>query len=243
MSEHGIDGRVAVITGGTGALGRAVVHAFVEAGVRIHIPWFDREEADAFEEELRERYGSGGGGVRLREADLTDEASVADYFAEVGRSHGAPEILLNLAGGFAMDPLEETRLSTWAGMFSLNATSAFLCSRAAVPAMREASWGRIVNVAAMPALQRGAARMSAYAASKAAVLNFTYSLAAELRPDGITVNAVVPTTLDTPANRASMPEADRSKWIAPASVARVLRFLASDDAAIVTGSAIALGRG
>jgi NAD(P)-dependent dehydrogenase (short-subunit alcohol dehydrogenase family) len=158
----------------------------------------------------------------------------------VRESDGGTEILLNLAGGFAMSTLDQTKLAAWDDMFARNATSAFLCCRASAPGMRARGWGRIVNVVAMPALKRGAANMSGYAAAKAAVLNLTYSLAAELGPDGITVNAIVPTTIDTPANRSSMPEADTSRWLAPAEIARVLLFLASDDAAIVTGSAVAL---
>jgi NAD(P)-dependent dehydrogenase (short-subunit alcohol dehydrogenase family) len=233
-----------VITGGTGALGRAVVEAFVRAGARVHVPWFDAVEAEELRAGLRMRFGEegdgGGGRIRLREADLTEESSVAAFFESVRESDGGTEILLNLAGGFAMSTLDQTKLAAWDDMFARNATSAFLCCRASAPGMRARGWGRIVNVVAMPALKRGAANMSGYAAAKAAVLNLTYSLAAELGPDGITVNAIVPTTIDTPANRSSMPEADTSRWLAPAEIARVLLFLASDDAAIVTGSAVAL---
>jgi NAD(P)-dependent dehydrogenase (short-subunit alcohol dehydrogenase family) len=127
-------------------------------------------------------------------------------------------------------------------MMRLNATSTFLCCRAGVPLMKKAGGGRIVNVAALPAVDRGAPGMSAYAASKAAVLNLTYSLARELRPAGISVNAVAPEVLDTPANRQEMPDADTSRWVDPSEAARVIRFLAGPDAGVLTGNVLVLGR-
>lgn len=238
-----MDDRVAVVTGGTGALGRAVVEELLDAGARVHVPWIDEEEAEALRKGIRGHSPSREDALRMRPADVTDAASVDEFFATVRQEDGDAGILMNLVGGFALAPLEETTPSTWEGMLALNATSAFLCSRAALPGMRRLGRGRIVNVAALPALNRGAARMSAYGASKAAVLNLTHSLARELRPDGITVNAVAPSIIDTPANRAGMPDADTSGWLAPAEIAKVIRFLASDDAAVVTGSTLELGRG
>lgn len=233
-----LEGRVAVITGGTGALGRGVVRVFVEAGARVHVPWIVEEEREAMEGEIR---GFPSGSVHLHRADLTDPASVDEFFAEVRRTGGRLDILVNGVGGFAMGRLEEADSGVWNRMMTLNATTAYLCTRAAVAAMGDGP-GRIINVAAMPAVGRGADRMAAYSASKAAVLNLTLSLSRELLPRGITVNAVVPTTIDTPANRRSMPDADRSSWLAPQEIARVMRFLASDDASIVTGAALTLGR-
>jgi NAD(P)-dependent dehydrogenase (short-subunit alcohol dehydrogenase family) len=128
-------------------------------------------------------------------------------------------------------------------MMAMNATSAFLCCKYAAPFLKASGSGRIVNVAAQPALGRGASNMSAYSASKTAVLNLTYSLSQELVRDGITVNAIVPSTIDTPANRASMPDADRSTWLAPEAIAGVIAFLASDAAGIVTGTAVNLSLG
>ena len=125
----------------------------------------------------------------------------------------------------------------------MNATTAFLCSRAAVPLMKESGGGRIVNVAALPAVDRGAKEMSAYAASKAAVLNLTYSLARELRSAAISVNAVAPEILDTPENRRSNPDADTSRWVHPSEAARVIAFLAGEHARVVTGNVLVLARG
>jgi NAD(P)-dependent dehydrogenase (short-subunit alcohol dehydrogenase family) len=125
-------------------------------------------------------------------------------------------------------------------MLRLNATTAFLCCRAALPQMRSMGRGRIINVAAHPALSGEGANMSAYSASKAAVWNLTQSLAREVGGTGITINAVLPSIIDTGANREAMPDADRSRWLAPADIARVMSWLASDEAAIVSGSALRL---
>ncbi len=152
-------------------------------------------------------------------------------------------MLCNIVGGFVFAALADTGLSDWRRMFDMNATSAFLCCRAAVPLLRDSGGGSIVNVTAMPALTRGAAQMSAYAASKAAVLNFSQSLSSELAEDGITVNAIAPSIIDTPANREAMPDADRGNWLAPEEIASVVAFLAGDSARIVTGSVLALSKG
>jgi len=235
--------RVAVVTGGTGALGRWVVGGLAARGHRVHVPRrgaggeretiaFLREELDAEEAER----------VSFAPCDVTDPEAVEAFFSEIVEVEGRLEILVNGVGGFEMAPLEETTPEAWERMFSMNATSAFLCSRAAAPSMAKGSWGRIVTVASAPALERGAARMSAYAPSKAAVLNLTYSLAAELRPRGITVNAVVPTVIDTPANREAMPGADTSTWLHPREIAHTIAFLASEEGGAIHGSAIRLAK-
>jgi NAD(P)-dependent dehydrogenase (short-subunit alcohol dehydrogenase family) len=231
--------RVAVVTGGTGALGRWVVKALLEQGLRVHVPWIVRAEA----EELPSFLGESAGAVSAAEADITSAADVARYFAAVREQSGRLDVLCNVAGGFASGSLEDTAPERWERLMRLNATSAFLCCRAAVPAIKEAGGGRIVNVAALPAVDRGASGMSAYAASKAALLNLTYSLARELRPHAITVNAVAPEILDTPGNRRAMPNADRSKWVHPREAARVIAFLASEQASVVTGSVLVLAKG
>jgi NAD(P)-dependent dehydrogenase (short-subunit alcohol dehydrogenase family) len=229
-------GRTALVTGGSGALGRAVVAMFRAAGARVHVPVLDADEIPGLEAHL----GGDLGGIHLhRDVDLTRPDGVDRLFA------GLPpvEVLANLAGGFAMGPVEETEPSTWDRMFHMNATTAFLVSRAAFPAMRDAGFGRILTVSAFPAVDRGAAGMTAYGAAKAAVLNLTQALAREGAKHGITANAVLPSIIDTEANRASMPEADRSRWLQPDEIARVLLFLASEEAGIVTGAALPLTRG
>jgi NAD(P)-dependent dehydrogenase (short-subunit alcohol dehydrogenase family) len=230
---------VALITGGTGALGRALVRRLLDEGAQVHVSWVVARETD----ELAAFLGGDAGKVRLHEADVSEASAVRRLMAEVAGLGGRLHVLANLVGGFAYASLDDTDLGMWQKMLAMNATSAFLCCKYAVPHLRPAGNGRIVNVAAQPALGRGAANMSAYAASKSAVLNLTYSLAQELVRDGITVNAIVPSTIDTPANRSSMPDADRSTWLAPADIAGVVAFLASDAAAIVTGTAVNLSRG
>lgn len=233
-----LEGRIAIVTGGTGALGRAVVRRLLAAGARVHTTW--RTEAEVHE--LEQYLGREAGKVTLHEADLTREKRVREIADGIAREDGRLDILCNIAGGFAGATLRDTTLALWERMLATNATAAFVACRAATRHMQERRYGRIVNVAAAPALERGAPGMSAYAASKAAVLSLTYSLAKELGSDGITVNAIVPSVLDTPQNRDAMPDADRSVWLQPDEVAEVVGFLVSDAAAIVTGTAVNLER-
>jgi NAD(P)-dependent dehydrogenase (short-subunit alcohol dehydrogenase family) len=233
---HELKDRVTLVTGGTGGLGRSVVKSFVEAGAAVHVPVFDDSELPA----LGDHLGDALSAVTLHRAvDLTDAESVSALF----ESMPPPSILINLAGGFAMGPIEATDPRTWRRMIDLNATTAFLTSRAAFPAMREARFGRIVNVSALPAMDRGATNMTAYGAAKAAVLNLTHALAREGADHGITANAVIPSIIDTPDNRESMPGSDRSDWLAPVDIARVVLFLASAAGGVVTGAALPLQRG
>jgi NAD(P)-dependent dehydrogenase (short-subunit alcohol dehydrogenase family) len=237
---YGVRGRVTVITGGTGALGRAVTRRFLEAEAVVHVPVFDARKGDELERHLR-----GAEGLHLHPAvDLTEPSSVSAFFAAVEERAGrSPEILLNLAGGFMMAPIEETDPGAWDHMFHLNASTAFLCSRAVFPGMKGRRWGRIVNVSALPALERGREGLSAYAAAKAAVLNLTSTLSGEGVAHGITVNAVLPSILDTPANRSSLPDQPRDTWLDPTEVACVIAFLASPAARIVNGAAVTLTLG
>lgn len=235
--------RVVVVTGGTGGLGRWVVRAFRERGDRVHVPFRRPEGAEALRTFLAEEAGGASrDGVRLGRCDVTDAGAVDAFVRETVEASGRIDVLVNGAGGFAAGSLEETDPDAWRGMMELNATSAFLCSRAVVPAMTEAGGGRILQVASVPALE-GGPDMSAYAASKAALVNLTRSLSEELMDRGITVNAVVPTVIDTPANREAMPQADRSTWLDPTEIARVILFLASEEAEIVSGAAVPLTRG
>lgn len=229
--------RVALVTGGTGALGRAVVKRLAAEGARVHVPWIVEAEVG----ELKSALGELVSRAALHPADVTDEKAVAGLFASVDKKEGRLDILANICGGFAYAALADTSLETWRRMLEMNATSTFLCCRAAAPLLKRSSGGRIVNVAAQPALNRGAASMSAYSAAKAAVLNLTYSLAEELRPAHITVNALVPTLIDTPANHKAMPKADASSWLPPEEIAGVVAWLAGDAARIVTGTAVNLG--
>jgi len=216
------DGLNVVVTGGTGALGTALVTMLVERGAHCHVPAMD--DADAARWSLAKRDS-----VTVRAGfDLSNETDVERFYA------GVPALWasIHVAGGYAGGPILETTPTVARKMLSMNAMSAFLCSREAVRCMRRGSedgpptGGRIVNVAAKPALVP-AGGSTAYAMSKAAVATLTLCLAEELRDEGIWVNAVVPSTMDTPANRAAMPSADPAKWPKVGEVAETIAFLAS----------------
>lgn len=227
--------RVAVITGGGGALGSAVVTSFLEDGWTVWVP----SSSAASAEELRERLGTPAG-LRAAAADLTDTGAVEAFFARVASAHGGLDVLCNLVGGFAAGDIVDTDPATWERMWRLNATAPFLAIRSAVPLLRRSGDGRIVNVAAAAALGDPKPGMSAYLATKAAVVSLTRNLSEELAGDGIRVNAVAPTIIDTPDNRRAMPDAGRDGWLEPREIAGVIRFLAGPHAAVVSGSVLTL---
>jgi NAD(P)-dependent dehydrogenase (short-subunit alcohol dehydrogenase family) len=222
-------GRSVVVTGGTGALGIAVVGALLERGASCHVPYRSEEEAQRFPHR-------GHKSVALTAlGDLADEAAVTRYYAGIAKLWAS----IHIAGGFAFAPIEQSDKAVLMGQVETNLVSAYLCCRAAVGAFRSSgSGGRIVNVAARPALEpRQGASMTAYAAAKAGVGALTVALGEEVAKDGILVNAVAPSIMDTPANRTSMPKADFSSWPKVEEVAATIVFLASPDNA-ATRSAI-----
>ncbi len=223
------DGRPVVVTGGTGALGTAVVAGLLERGAYCHVPYVHAGEAENFRHRGHER-------VRLLAAGtLADEAAVAAVYGGLAPLWAS----IHIAGGFAMAPFVETGKPALMAQLEMNLVSAFLCCRAAVEAMRRSGGGRIVNVAARPALEpRLGAGMVAYTASKAAVAALTQALAQEVAGDGILVNAVAPSILDTPANRRAMPEADVALWPKVEEVAATILFLASPGNAVTRGAIV-----
>jgi NAD(P)-dependent dehydrogenase (short-subunit alcohol dehydrogenase family) len=218
-----MDGKVIVVTGALGALGRVVADRGLAGGARVagvdHAP--SQLPATATRIEL--------GGV-----DLSDAAAAKQAIDAVAAHFGRLDALINIAGGFAFETVAEGDPKTWQRMYALNVLTALNASRAAIPHLAASPSARIVNVGAMGALQASAG-MGAYAASKAGVHRLTEALAAEFKGK-ITVNAVLPSTIDTPANRASMPKADFGKWVTPQELANVILFLASDAASAVTGA-------
>jgi NAD(P)-dependent dehydrogenase (short-subunit alcohol dehydrogenase family) len=222
---------VVVITGAFGALGRAVAQAFAERGARLAL--LDvTSQPPAIVREMLGRAPLLFGGV-----DLTDLEATHRVMAATTARFGGIDVLVNVAGGFRWEPLEEGNPETWDQLYAMNLRTAVVCCKAALPAMIERGSGRIVNIGA-GAAARATAGMGAYAASKAGVQRLTESLADELKDRGITVNAVLPSVIDTPRNRADMPDADFSRWVPPEAIADVIAFLASDAARAVTGAAI-----
>jgi NAD(P)-dependent dehydrogenase (short-subunit alcohol dehydrogenase family) len=218
-----------VITGGAGALGTAIVAALVESGATCHVPCFDEAEAQRFR--LR-----GHKQVVLSVAgNLADEAVVARLYQGLTPLWAS----IHVAGGFAAAAVRDTGKAALAQQIDMNFTSCFLCCRAAVNAMTATGGGRIVNVAARPALEwRLGSGMVAYAASKAAVAAMTVALAEEVAKDGILVNAVAPSVMDTPANRQAMPKADHAAWPKVEEVAATILFLASPDNRVTRGAIV-----
>jgi NAD(P)-dependent dehydrogenase (short-subunit alcohol dehydrogenase family) len=225
---------VAILTGGTGALGQSITAALLGAGGVVAIPYAVPEEAKRLEARLSPDQRAR---VLALPADVTDEASFGKFVQVVGERHGRVDGLVNAVGGFAGGDLVSTPLPEWERMMKLNLTSAVIACRAVLPGMIEARRGRIVNIASRAVLppQGG---FIAYTVSKAAVITLTQALAQEVKPHGVTVNAVLPSTMDTPVNRRAMPDADRSGWVSTDAVAGVVAFLLSDRGAAVTGSAV-----
>jgi NAD(P)-dependent dehydrogenase (short-subunit alcohol dehydrogenase family) len=220
-----------VITGAAGALGRAVAADFLAHGARLALVDVD---AGALETVYA---GYGSDHLRIP-TDLVDPVASAAALGKVFAEHGAAAVLCNIAGGFdAGPPVHETKADVWQRMQALNVATLVNACRATVPGMIAARRGRIVNVAAASAVS-GKPGMGAYCAAKSAVARITESMALELRGNGINVNAVAPSILDTPANRAAMPTADPATWVSTKDLAAVIRFLASDDAVAIHGAII-----
>jgi NAD(P)-dependent dehydrogenase (short-subunit alcohol dehydrogenase family) len=224
-----LNGKVVAVTGGFGQLGLAVVQAALEAGA--HVAALGRSASPAEVEAI-------GSALAISGADLADPEVAARALDEVVAKLGRLDALVNVAGAFRSEKLAEGSVDTWDLLYRVNLRTAVSASHAALPHLLRSGGGRIVNVGAGAAAAKAAAGMGAYTASKAGVAKLTEALADELKDRGITVNAVLPSTIDTPANRADMPKADFSRWVAPRDIASVIVFLLSDDARAVTGALI-----
>ncbi len=226
--------RVALVAGGTGGLGRAVSRAFLEEGARVVVTYRRQEEFDLLKGE------AGAEGTRLdgQRADVTDEAAATELVNGIVARHGRLDFLVNAVGGYVGGmKLWELETKVFDQMLDLNLRAGYALSRAAVPVMLRRGHGAIVNVASKAALDHVASQ-AAYAASKAAAVAMIDSLAADLKGTGVRVNSVLPSIIDTEANRRAMPKADFSKWPNPHDIARVILFLCSDDARVIHGAAI-----
>jgi len=228
--------KVIIVTGAAGNVGSAVARLLAERGAHV-------AAVDTVGDRLQAVVGSLSGPGRhlaLSEFDLTGAAQSSALVAKVRQELGRVNAVATTVGGFAMAPLAEAGPEQWDLMFSLNVRTTWNIYRAAVPAIQAAGGGALVGIGSAAGL-RGGGQMAAYSATKSAVMRLTESLADELRESGIRVNAVLPTTIDTPQNRAAMPDADSSRWVKPAQVAEVMAFLLSDAAGAVSGALVPVG--
>lgn len=226
--------RVMLVTGGTGALGSAVALAGLAEGATVAVTCRDARDGEA----LAARVPSDARGrLHAVVADVANPEGVRALVARMAARHGRIDALVNTVGGFAGGDLLATDEPLWDRMLALNLRTAYLCCRAVLPGMLAAGLGRIVNVGSRSVVPP-AGGFIAYTVAKAGVLALTQALAQEVRGRGVTVNAVLPSTMDTEANRRAMPDADRSSWVPPASVARAILVLVGDAAADVTGTLV-----
>ncbi len=227
-------GKVALVAGGTGGLGRAVSLAFLEEGATVIVTYRGQEELDA----LKIAAGAAAGRLEAFAVDVTDEGAVRQLIEKILAKHRRLDALVNTVGGYAGGmKLWELETKVFDQMLALNLRSGYALSRAVVRAMLKQGHGSIVNVASKAALDH-AAGAAAYAASKAAAVAMIDSLAADLKGTGVRVNSILPSIIDTEANRKAMPKADFLKWPKPQDIARVILFLCSEEAKVIHGAAI-----
>lgn len=223
--------RSVIVTGGFGILGQAVAQAFAAAGDKVARLDFAPSP-----------HSPVAGALDIGGIDLNDAAATEAALAQVAKAHGGLDVLVNVAGGFVWETLEGGSIDTWARMQAMNLTSNATITKLALPLLKASPAGRIVNIGAGGAVKAGMG-MGAYAASKSGVHRLTEALAEELAGTSVTVNAVLPSILDTPTNRADMPDADTSTWVQPAALAEVIQFLASNAARSISGALIPVSRG
>ncbi len=228
--------RVALVTGGSGALGQAITHRFLLDGGVVCVPWIVESERDRLEAAVdattRPR-------LMLERCDVGDDAAMVTLARRTRERHGRIDVLVTAAGGFAMGGLLETDRAAWDTQLTLNLTTTFVATRAVLPAMVAAGSGRIVAVASR-AVMPPAGGFIAYTVAKAGVIAFVLALAQETRGRGVTVNAVLPSTMDTPANRAAMPDVDPRTWTPVTAVADAIVYMAAESSGHVTGSLVAI---
>jgi NAD(P)-dependent dehydrogenase (short-subunit alcohol dehydrogenase family) len=227
--------KVIIVAGAAGNVGSSLAKLLASRGAVLAAVDTDKQRLEAVVGSLES-----SGHAALSGYDLSDFTSSASLIAYVQSTYGRLDGVATTVGGFAMAKLADADLEQWDAMFTLNVQTTWNIYRAAVPALRQAGGGALVGIGSAAGL-RGSAQMAAYSATKSAVLRLTESLADELRDDRIRVNAVLPTTIDTPQNREAMPEADTSRWVKPTEVAEAMAFLLSDAASGVTGALLPVG--
>lgn len=234
------ENRIVLLTGGTGALGAAVTQAFLKQGAQVVTTYHGANSLL----ELQNALGEEKARLHGIATDVTNEASVQALVAQIVSNFNRLDVLVNLVGGYAGGiPVSETTEAHWDRMLTLNLKSAFLACKSVLPQMFKQNYGRIINTSSLGALHAGAGE-AAYAVSKAGVLTLTQGLAQEVKQHNLTANVVLPGLIDTPQNRKAIPNADYSKWIAPASIANVMLFLASEEAGAINGAVVPIsGKG
>src|SRR5262245_23611753 len=228
--------RVAIVTGGAGALGQAVTLRLLGDGGVVSVPWVVEKERERLLAHVpaaaRDRFFE-------EHCDCTDAAALATHVERVRSKYGRIDALVSLVGGFAGGTLLETDRAEWDRMLALNLTSAYTVAHTVIPVMRAAGGGRVVLTASRAALTPSGGFI-AYTVAKAAIVTLVQALSQEVREFGVTVNAVAPSTMDTPANRAAMPDSDRKGWVPVESVAATIAWLAAAESAHVTGTVVAV---
>ena len=228
--------RVVLVTGGTGALGTAITRRFLGEGAVVCVPWIVEHERERLEASVQ---AAARPRLMLERCDVADDAAMARLAESLTARHRRIDVLVSAVGGFAMGDLVHTDRTLWDSMLTLNLTTAYVAARAVVPAMLSAGGGRVVAVASR-AVVPPAGGFIAYTVAKAAVIAFVQALAVETRGRGVTANAVLPSTMDTPANRAAMPGVDPKTWVPVDAVADAIAYLAADSSAHISGTLLAI---
>lgn len=228
--------RVALVTGGSGALGQAITHRFLADGAVVCVPWIVERERERLEASVD---AAARARLMLERCDVGDDAALAAVVERALKRHGRIDVLVTAVGGFAMGGLVDTDRATWDTQIALNLTTTYVAARAVLPAMLAAGSGRIIAVASR-AVVPPAAGFIAYTVAKAGVIAFVQALSQETRGRGVTVNAVLPSTMDTPGNRAAMPDVDPKTWTPVDAVADAIAYLGAESSAHVTGTLMAV---
>jgi len=228
--------RVALVTGGSGALGQAITHRFLADGAVVCVPWIVEQERERLQASVDAPARSR---LMLERCDVGNDAAMAALATRTLERHGRIDVLVTAVGGFAMGGLVETDRATWDAQINLNLTTTYVASRAVLPSMLAAGSGRIVAVASR-AVVPPAGGIIAYTVAKAGVIAFVQALAQETKGRGVTVNAVLPSTMDTPGNRAAMPDVDPKTWTPVTAVADAIAYLGGESAGHVSGTLMAI---
>lgn len=226
--------KTAIITGGTGALGRVIAEQFFDLGARIAIPY----HSDKSLASIPKKISAAKDKTQFTKTDLTGESQVQSFVDRVVRNFGTIDYLINTAGGYSGgNSVDEVTIDEFDDMLNLNLRTTFLVCRSVLKVMRKRGEGRIVNIAAMPAVTPSA-KKGPYAISKRGVITLTETIAEEVKASGITANAIAPSIILTEGNRKSMPNADFKKWVTPEEIAHLTIFLCSDESRSVNGNVI-----